>query len=104
LFVHPGRTVATPRIRLAAKHNSRMRERGNPKTITIVNEDTTGLSIIRRDSLPRVVLTDAVYPARLPGGAVLPARGPGARRQLAKRPLPSTNLDTVKYRVDGVAW
>ena len=66
-----------PRIRLAAKHNWPSRERGNPKTITIVNEDTTGLSIGRRESIPRAVLTDAVYPARLPGGAVL---GPGIGR------------------------
>ena len=73
-LVHPVSAGATPRIRLAAKHNWPSRESGKPKTITIVNEDTIGLSIGRRESIPRAVLTDAVYPARLPGGAVLGPR------------------------------
>jgi hypothetical protein len=36
-----------------AKHNSRSREAGKPITITIVNEDTTALSIGPIDSIPR---------------------------------------------------
>jgi hypothetical protein len=73
---------ATPRIRLVAKHNSRSREAGKPKTITIVNENTTGLSIGPRDSIPRAVLTGD----RLRDDSFF-----------ATTPPTSTNLGTAKY-------